>query len=85
MKILLKKRYCEGLEEDSSIFRKISFYIIERPLFIIRRFTIPLLEDDTWSRNWSSITPFFGFLFFLGATERNTQQLLYIYINNIVL
>jgi len=69
MKIFLKNKYGHGLDDDANIFQKISFYIIERPLCILRQLTIPQLEDDTWNRKWVCMTPPCGFIFFLLATE----------------
>ncbi len=65
-----KKYYSEGDDsKNGNILGKISSFLIEKPMNLVRNITVPQLEDDTWVRGESALSPVFGYLLILVSTK----------------
>lgn len=65
-----KKYYSEGDDsQHGNILTKIISFMIDKPMNLVRNVTVPQLEEDTWVRGESALSPVFGYLLILVSTK----------------
>jgi hypothetical protein len=71
MKAYYRKKYYSEHDDskNANILTKIGSFLIEKPMNLVRNITVPQLEDDTWVRGESALSPIFGYILILVSTK----------------
>jgi hypothetical protein len=73
MKSFVKKQQQEAdIDSDNkyiAIFSLVVFTLIQKPFIIIRNYTIPMQEEQAWSRTQAALSFPCGYLLFLWGSE----------------